>query len=154
MRMILETDRLPNIVENFLKHADNLRKLVQKATWEIVEDIKAMLYDRESMFFHTQICGVHSNLASVARWLGSGKMSQQSKHHIELQDLRADQACEFLLTDAKFISWYRAADSQQLVILGDMGCGKSAAMAFLVDELRRQNLHQLPQPKMLPLLPG
>ncbi|KAG9247285.1 hypothetical protein BJ878DRAFT_580806 [Calycina marina] len=98
MRIILETDRLPNIVQDFLKHADNLRKLVQKATWEIVKDIKAMLYDHE-----------------IARWLGSGKTSQQSKHHIELQDLRADQACEFLLADAKFISWYRAANSQQLI---------------------------------------
>ena len=48
MKMILENDRLPNIVQDFLRHADTLRKLVQKATWEIVEDIKAMLYDRES----------------------------------------------------------------------------------------------------------
>lgn len=48
MKMILETDRLPNIVQDFLRHADTLRKLVEKATWEIVEDIKAMLYDSES----------------------------------------------------------------------------------------------------------
>ncbi|KAG9231371.1 hypothetical protein BJ875DRAFT_506721 [Amylocarpus encephaloides] len=131
MKIILENDRLPNIVQDFLRHAENLRKLVQKATWEIVEDIRAMLYDHE-----------------IARWLGSGKMRQQSKYHNDLQNLRADQACEFLLTDAKFISWYRASDSQQLVILGDMGCGKSVAMAFLVDELRRRNEHQLPQPKI------
>ena len=48
MKMILENDRLPKIVQDFLKKAETLRKLVQKATWEIVEDIKAMLYDRES----------------------------------------------------------------------------------------------------------
>ncbi len=75
-------------------------------------------------------------------------MSRQSQYHASLQDLRADQACEFLLTDANFISWYSATDSQQLVILGDMGCGKSVAMAFLVDELSRRNEHQLPQPKI------
>jgi hypothetical protein len=51
MTMILETDRLPNIVQDFLRHVDTLRKLVEKATWEIVEDIKAMLYDSESKFF-------------------------------------------------------------------------------------------------------
>jgi hypothetical protein len=51
MTMILETDRLPNIVQEFLRHVDTLRKLVEKATWEIVEDIKAMLYDSESKFF-------------------------------------------------------------------------------------------------------
>ena len=57
IKIILENDRLPDIVKDFLKHADNLRKLVQKATWEIVEDIKSMLYDHESMFSHNQSTG-------------------------------------------------------------------------------------------------
>jgi hypothetical protein len=48
MKMILETDRLPNIVQDFLRHADTLRKLIENSTLEIVEDIKSMLYDRES----------------------------------------------------------------------------------------------------------
>jgi hypothetical protein len=48
MKMVVEKDRLPDIVQDFLRHADTLRKFVQKATWEIVEDIKSMLYDRES----------------------------------------------------------------------------------------------------------
>lgn len=48
MKMILETDRLPNIVQEFLTRAETLRKLIEKSTWEIVEDIKSMLYDRES----------------------------------------------------------------------------------------------------------
>lgn len=51
MKMILETDRLPNIIQDFLRHADTLRKLIEKATWEIVEDMKAMLYDSESKFY-------------------------------------------------------------------------------------------------------
>ena len=50
MEMILENGKLPKIVEDFLKHAENLRRLVQKATWEIVEDMKIMLYDQESKF--------------------------------------------------------------------------------------------------------
>lgn len=55
VKMVLETDRLPSIVQEFLKHANNLAKLVQKATWEIVEDIKSMLYDRESEKFPRNI---------------------------------------------------------------------------------------------------
>lgn len=56
MRMIVESERLPNIVQDFLRHADILRKLVEKATWEIVEDIKMMLYDRESGYpYHEDI---------------------------------------------------------------------------------------------------
>ncbi|KAF5873600.1 putative ankyrin repeat protein [Botrytis fragariae] len=131
MRLILKDSHLPDIVKDFLDHADNLRKLVQKATWEIVEDIKIMLYDYE-----------------IARWLGSEKMSRQNQYHVSLQEIRVDEACEFLLEDTKFIDWHHATDSQQLVILGDMGCGKSVAMAYLIDELRRQNEHQLPQPKI------
>lgn len=52
MRVVLQDGGLPEIVQDFLRHADLLRKLVQKATWEIVEDIKAMLYDRDSMCFY------------------------------------------------------------------------------------------------------
>lgn len=48
MKMILETDRLPNVVQDFLRCADALRRLIEKATLEVVEDIKAMLYDQES----------------------------------------------------------------------------------------------------------
>ena len=51
MRVVLQDGGLPEIIQDFLRNADLLRKLVQKATWEIVEDIKAMLYDQESMCF-------------------------------------------------------------------------------------------------------
>lgn len=53
MKMVLENGRLPNIVQDFLKYSENLQKLVQKATWEIMEDVKAMLYDHESKFSYT-----------------------------------------------------------------------------------------------------
>ncbi len=75
-------------------------------------------------------------------------MSRQSRYHADLRDLRADQACEYLLTDVHFIAWYCAPECRQLVILGDMGSGKTVAMAFLVDELSRRNEHLLPQPKI------
>ena len=75
-------------------------------------------------------------------------MSLQSQNHARLQDLRNDEACGFLLTHPDFINWYRASDSQWLVILGDMGYGKTVAMAFLVDELSRRNEYQLPKPKI------
>ena len=48
MQMALDNEHLLNIVKDFLRYSDTLQKLVQKATWEIVEDIKAMLYDHES----------------------------------------------------------------------------------------------------------
>ena len=36
----------------------------------------------------------------------------------------------------------------QEITIGDMGCGKSVTMSFLVDELGRRNKYQLPQPKI------
>lgn len=65
---------------------------------------------------------------------------------MSLQTFRADQACEFLLENTNFTNWYDGSDSQQLVILGDIGRGKTVAMTFLVDELRRRKEYQLPQP--------
>jgi hypothetical protein len=53
--LILENGRLPKIVQDFLTQADTLRKLVQKATLEIVEDIRAMLYDQESKLSFFQL---------------------------------------------------------------------------------------------------
>ncbi|KAF4512779.1 hypothetical protein G6O67_000119 [Ophiocordyceps sinensis] len=149
LKMVLENDRLPNIVKDFSKHADHLRKLVQKATWEIVEDVKAMLYDQERRPLHAmKTSWEYSDFSLVSRWLGVEKMSRQSQHHAYLQEIRVDQACEFLLTDAKFAHWHQAPGFRHLVVLGDMGCGKTVAMAFLVDELRRRSEHQLPQPRV------
>lgn len=75
-------------------------------------------------------------------------MSQQRQYDADLKKLRADQACEFLLKDPNFINWYHTSDSQQLVILGEMGCGKSVAMSYLVDQLRQREEDQIPKPKI------
>ncbi|KAF2703360.1 hypothetical protein K504DRAFT_495505 [Pleomassaria siparia CBS 279.74] len=131
MKMVLETDRLPNIVQDFLAHADTLRKLIEKSTWEIVEDIKSMLYDHE-----------------IARWLQSSRMNQQARYHNHLKELRSDEACKFLLTHPDFTHWYNAPDSQLLLVLGEMGCGKTVAMTFIVDELNQRNGCQIPRPKV------
>lgn len=66
-------------------------------------------------------------------------------YHELLDDLRTDQACEFLLRDVNFINWYQALDSQQLVIVGDVGVGKTFAMAYLIDELSRRREHWRPR---------
>jgi DNA replication initiation complex subunit (GINS family) len=58
MKMILENDRLPSIVEEFLGRAENLQKLVQNAIWEILGDIQTMLYDQESMFYASILLGI------------------------------------------------------------------------------------------------
>lgn len=99
-------------------------------------------------FSYTQSWRLHAHTTLVARWLGSDKMSRQTRYHADLRDLRADHACGVLLTNSEFTKWYCAPNSCQLVILGDMGSGKTVTMGFLVDELSRRNKYQLPQPKI------
>jgi len=82
---------------------------------------------------------------SVARWLGSDKMTLQSQYHSHLRELRTDDGCEFLLTHPHFANWYHATGSQRLVILGKIGSGKSVTMSFLIDQLIQRNEHQ-PRP--------
>lgn len=65
----------------------------------------------------------------VAGWLRTAKMSRNNQHHVTQKRLREDKACEFLLTNPNFIHWYRATDSQQLVVLGDVGSGKTVGIS-------------------------
>lgn len=53
MKMVLESNRLPNIVQEFLQCADNLRRILEKATYEITQDIKDMVRDGESKLSYT-----------------------------------------------------------------------------------------------------
>ncbi|KAL6236320.1 hypothetical protein BDW75DRAFT_207238 [Aspergillus navahoensis] len=131
IRIVLEIGPLPTIVQDFLAQANALQATIQNATADILAEIESMLYKTE-----------------VSNWLGGDKFSRQSEYDASLRDLRADKACEFLLNNTEFIKWYHTFSSQQLVILGEMGCGKTVAMAFLVDELRRRKKQQLPQPKI------
>ncbi|KAL2202401.1 hypothetical protein CC79DRAFT_1361506 [Sarocladium strictum] len=103
--VVSDNSTLPSIVADFLKQAAHLQKVVEKATLDIVTDIKAMLYD--------------------------------------------EKTCIFLLQSPEFQAWIRASTSQQLIILGDVGSGKSVAMSFLIDELYQRKQHQLPQPVVL-----
>ena len=147
LKMIRDNERLPNIVQDFLKHAETLRKLVEKATWEVVEDIKTMLYDSESKFLRGNKWWTHAHMTLVARWLGSDKLTLQSQYHASLEEVRNNAACDFLLQNPTFNTWYSASDAQWLALLGDIGSGKTVAMSFLVDELNRRNEYQIPKPK-------
>ncbi|RAO65428.1 uncharacterized protein BHQ10_001440 [Talaromyces amestolkiae] len=75
MKMVMENDRLPSIVQDFLKCADILHKLIEKSVLRITQDIQAMLYHSE-----------------ITQWLGTDKIRGQSTYHSELQSLRADRA--------------------------------------------------------------
>lgn len=82
----------------------------------------------------------------VQKLLGVDKDKQRSAFHSELRELRASDACKWIIADPKFIEWYNAPTSGQLVILGHMGCGKTVITAHVIEELIRLNKHSLPRP--------
>ncbi|KAH6646799.1 hypothetical protein BKA67DRAFT_525676 [Truncatella angustata] len=133
INLVMQDERLPDIVKEFLNHAGQLRDIVHNETLSIVQDMKVMLYDEQ-----------------IGRWLGSGnKMQQRNQMHNSLQVLRADEACEWLSQEAHFIEWYHSEKSQHLVILGTMGSGKSVSMSYLIDKIISHNEYRIPQSKIL-----
>ncbi|KAJ9653673.1 hypothetical protein H2198_007184 [Neophaeococcomyces mojaviensis] len=123
------SQRLPTIVSDFVKHAALLRDRIGNATLELVTDIKKLLQDNK-----------------IQKLLGVDKDKQRSAFHSELRELRASDACKWIIADPKFIEWYNAPTSGQLVILGHMGCGKTVITAHVIEELIRLNKHSLPRP--------
>lgn len=78
--------------------------------------------------------------------LGVNKDKHRSEFHSELRGLRASDACKWIVADPKFIEWYNASTSSQLVVVGHMGCGKTVITAHLIEELIQGNKHKLPRP--------
>ncbi|CAG8407488.1 unnamed protein product [Penicillium salamii] len=80
--------------------------------------------------------------------LGGEIWHRQNELYAQLQDLRADGACEFLLQTELFRKWRDQSVSQKLLLLGDMGSGKSVTMSWVVHHLEQTNEPQIPHPKV------
>ncbi|OAP59319.1 hypothetical protein AYL99_06617 [Fonsecaea erecta] len=121
--------RLPTIISEFLQHAALLRDRIGNATLELVTDIKKLLQDNK-----------------IQKLLGVDKYKQRSEVHTQLRRLRAVDACKWIEEEPKFIKWYNATTSSQLVLFGHMGCGKTVITAHVIEELIRMNRNKLPRP--------
>ncbi|KAL8707336.1 MAG: hypothetical protein Q9225_007773, partial [Loekoesia sp. 1 TL-2023] len=120
---------LPTIVSGFLEHAALLKSRIGNATLQLVADIKKLLQDNK-----------------IQKLLGADKDKQRSEFHCETRELRASDACKWIVADSKFLEWYNAPISEQLVIFGNMGCGKTIITAHIIEELIHLNKHRFPRP--------
>lgn len=66
MKMVMENDRLPSIVQDFLKCADILHKLIEKSVLRITQDIQAMLYHSESELPCISVCDINPYLLHLS----------------------------------------------------------------------------------------
>ncbi|KAL8921899.1 MAG: hypothetical protein Q9208_005503 [Pyrenodesmia sp. 3 TL-2023] len=119
---------LPTIVSGFLEHAAFLKSRIANATFELLTDIKKLLHDNK-----------------IQKLLGVNKDKQRSEFHCELRGLRASDACKWIVADSKFLDWYHAPTSEQLVVFGNMGCGKTIITAHVIEELIHLNKSRLPR---------
>ncbi|KAH7313740.1 hypothetical protein B0I35DRAFT_462037 [Stachybotrys elegans] len=86
---------------------------------------------------------VHDQIldSKIADLLPAYNMLEQQVRHAALREARADAAYKPLANQKPFKTWYNNTSSQQLSLLGDSGCGKSTAVSYLVDTLRRRVTH-------------
>ncbi|OTB04511.1 hypothetical protein M426DRAFT_151789 [Hypoxylon sp. CI-4A] len=119
--------RMPPIIKDFNRHASLLEKQVDVATAVLVKNTEILLQDE-----------------NIRQLLHSDKDKARSEFHSETQKIRADEACLWIIND--FNIWYDMPTSQQMVILGDVGCGKTVTMTYFIDELLRRNEAQMPKP--------
>ncbi|KAL8777275.1 MAG: hypothetical protein Q9194_002649 [Teloschistes cf. exilis] len=116
---------LPTIVSDFLAL---LKCRIANATLELIADIKNILQDDK-----------------IQKLLGVNKDKQRSESHGELRELRASNACKWIVADSKFLAWYNALTSERMVIFGNMGCGKTIITAHVIEELIHLNKYRLPR---------
>lgn len=75
----------------------------------------------------------------VRQLLDTDRAGEIQQYNI-IQD-RSDEACRWVLTSPAFTKWIEALGSNALALSGDMGCGKTFTVAFIVDHLRSLDQH-------------
>ncbi|KFA71991.1 hypothetical protein S40288_08082 [Stachybotrys chartarum IBT 40288] len=122
-------ERVPPVVEDFLHHSDQLRQHISNATSEVVKNIEKYFID-----------------AMIQTHLGSQKITQRDTFHLELTRKTAPGACQWLIEEPTFRAWYNNTITKPLVIYGDMGCGKTVSMSFLIEHVQQLIESQIPHP--------
>jgi len=105
--------------DRFNKNGRLLADTVHIATHKKLQQIENLLKDHH-----------------VGSLLDHAKFKAMEMYHFEMQELRADEACQWLLTDDTFRTWVAADTSQFLTFFGDMGCGKTVTTSCVIDYLQ------------------
>ncbi|KIW89922.1 uncharacterized protein Z519_09352 [Cladophialophora bantiana CBS 173.52] len=119
-----------------------LDKLTSKAF------VLALVCDQLSQRLPTIVSDFVDHAALLLDRVGNATLELVTDIKKPLQDNKTSDACEWILADPKFIEWYNAPNSGQLVVLDPMGCGKTVITAHAIEELIRRNEHKSPRPVM------
>lgn len=109
---------ISEVMDSFNGHADTLSKLLESETFAAVQEIK----DEQA--------------ETLIRDLFDTDRKKEIHYYNQLQN-RSDNACHWILEDEKFNTWRLQPQSGMLVMLGDMGSGKTMMSAFVADRLAK-----------------
>ncbi|KAH7035969.1 uncharacterized protein B0I36DRAFT_265433 [Microdochium trichocladiopsis] len=128
-------ERLPPLVDNYVNDSKLLGQHIKNATDALLKKIEEMLIDDK-----------------VQRLLGAQRLPETRKRHNELSQSIAKEACEWALADDAFATWLAGcgdatllSEQRILAVFGDMGCGKTITMAYLVDYIGLLYSSQMPR---------
>jgi hypothetical protein len=127
---------IADTVSSFKTHADQLSRLLEAETFAAVQELKdgqveALSEYQEMIHNHSYI---PTKQALPVLDTLDNHWKYESDHDDELRK-RADDACSWLTSDDAFSYWLLNRDSNVLVLLGDMGSGKTMTTAFVADSL-------------------
>ncbi|KAK8018536.1 hypothetical protein PG991_007726 [Apiospora marii] len=127
-KLVRDDTKLPGIISRFIVLTGILKDRIDMATIKMVEEIHTSIISNE-----------------VKQWLGFDKILSRDRFHTGAEGVRNDDACEWLLQDQTFRKWYTDRGSAQLVLVGEMGCGKTVLTTFVTKKMLLRGDHQIPR---------
>ncbi|KXJ86797.1 hypothetical protein Micbo1qcDRAFT_125400 [Microdochium bolleyi] len=128
-------ERLPPLVDNYVNDSKLLNQHIKNATDALLKKIEEMLID-----------------AKVQQLLGAQRLPKTRNRHNELSQSIAKEACEWAVADDAFTTWLAGCgdaalpiEQRTLAVFGEMGCGKTITMAYLVDYIGLLYSSQMPR---------
>ncbi|OAQ96024.1 hypothetical protein LLEC1_03761 [Akanthomyces lecanii] len=122
-------ERIPPVVQDFLKHTSLLYQHIDNATTKVIKSIESLLID-----------------AKIIRILGDSKLNLLQDFHLELKTKTANDACRWAVDNPVFRTWYGTAATETLALYGEMGCGKSTTMAYIIEHVTQLSEGHIPSP--------
>ncbi|KAK8069987.1 NACHT domain [Apiospora phragmitis] len=122
-KLVQDDTQLPGIISRFIELTRQLKNYIDIATSEMVEEI-------------------HTNMISNN---GFDRILDRDRFHTTTEEIRSDVACEWLLEDETFRKWYSEPGSAQLVLAGEMGCGKTVMVTYVTKRILLRSDHQVPR---------
>ncbi|TQV91103.1 wd-repeat protein [Cordyceps javanica] len=120
-------ERIPPVVQDFLKHASLLHQHINNATTKVIKSIEASLLDTK-----------------ILKTLGKTHVDQLETFHLGLKTKMAHDACKWITEEPAFHTWHGTTVTEPLVLYGEMGAGKTATMAFIIDHAIQLNRALIP----------